>query len=193
MNAATITSRLDDWWRGDARALSQVVSELYPQLRRAAAGCLRREVRHHTLQSTALVHEAYLQLAAGAPVHCEARSHFLGVASRLMRQILIQYARRRGAAKRGGGCRLTLLDEQQVPAPQRTSVEEALDEALERLRRLEPRRHLVLEMRYRSGSTVDEIARITGLSIRTVERELSLGRSWLEKAVFEGDGAWLHK
>lgn len=193
MNAATITNRLEDWWRGDSRALSQVVSELYPQLRRAAVGCLRREVRNHTLQSTALVHEAYLQLAAGPPVRCEARSHFLGIASRLMRQILIQYARRRGTAKRGGGSRWTLLDEEMAPAPQRTTVEETLEEALGRLRRIEPRRHLVMEMRYRSGSTVDEIACLTGLSVRTVERELSLGRSWLEQAVFEGDGIWLHK
>ncbi len=188
MNAATITNRLEDWWRGDALALSQVVSELYPQLRRAAACCLRREGRHHTLQSTALVHEAYLQLAAGSPVRCEARSHFVGIASRLMRQILIQYARRRGAVKRGGGARSTLLDERLARTPQRTTVEETLEEALGRLRRMEPRRHLILEMRFRSGSTIEEIASMTGLSSRTVERELSLGRGWLEETVFEGGG-----
>ncbi|MGC4051182.1 MAG: ECF-type sigma factor [Paludibaculum sp.] len=192
MNAATITNRLEDWLRGDAGALAHVVSDLYPQLRRAAACCLRREARNHTLQSTALVHEAFVQLAAGPPVRCEARSHFLGIAARLMRQILIQYARRRGAAKRGGGSHWTVLDEQRAQAPQRTTVEEALEEALGRLRRAEPRRHLVMEMRYRSGSTVEEIASFTGLSVRTVERELNLGRNWLEQAVFEGDGAWQH-
>ncbi|MGJ5819728.1 ECF-type sigma factor [Paludibaculum fermentans] len=192
MNAATITNRLEDWWRGDQQALPQVVSELYPQLRRVAAHCLRREARNHTLQPTALVHEAYVQLAGGPPAHCEARSHFLGIATRIMRQILIQYARRRGAAKRGGGSRSTQFDDRLIEAPRRTPIEEALEEALEELRRREPRRHLVVEMRYRFGSTVEEVAALTGLSVRTVERELQLGRTWLERAVYEGDGLWPH-
>ncbi|WP_321474576.1 ECF-type sigma factor [uncultured Paludibaculum sp.] len=193
MSATTITNSLEDWWRGDPRALSHVVSELYPQLRRAASNCLCREARNHTLQSTALVHEAFLQLSAGHPVRCEARTHFLGIATRVMRQILIQYARRRGAAKRGGGSRSTRLDEGSVMPAGRTHVEDALEEALERLRRVEPRRHLVVEMRYRFGSTVPEIAGLTNLSVRTVERELQLGRTWLEEAVFGKDGAWRHQ
>lgn len=186
MNGATIAGWLEDWRRGDARGLSLVVTELYPQLRRAAAACLRRESRAHTLQSTALVHEAYVQLAEGRPVRCQEKGHFLGIAARLMRQILIQAARRRQALKRGGAARATLLDDN-VAEPRRTGGEEALAEAMERLRRREPRRHLVIEMHYRSGVTVQEIARLTQLSARTVERELSLGRAWLQEAVYGDD------
>lgn len=183
MSAATITTWLADWRRGDPRGLSMAVSELYPQLRRAASACLRREARPHTLQSTALVHEAYVQLASGPPVTCEAKAHFLGIAARVMRQILVQYARRRGAAKRGGLMRSTRFDEQGAAAPALGALEEALREAMERLRRREPRAHLVVEMHYRGGCTVQEIAAVTKLSVRTVERTLQQGRAWLERAV----------
>lgn len=176
-----ITARLRDWIAGDRTALSAVVPGLYGELRRAAANCLRREWRGQTLQPTALVHEAYAALAAGRPVPCEDRNHFVGIVRRIMAQILIQYARRRGAAKRGGSDMPVQLSEDSAVlfAPSRT--EEALEDALVRLRRFEPRQHLIVEMHYRSGATVQEIAAATGVSGRTVERELKLARTWLEQ------------
>jgi RNA polymerase sigma-70 factor (ECF subfamily) len=184
MSSSAVTRWLDDWREGDSDALSMVVPELYAQLRRTAAGCLRREFRAHTLQPTALVHEAYARLAEGPPARCNDRNHFLGIVRRLMGQILQQYARQRKASKRGGQNVRIPLEEDRVPAPQPTSAAEALDEALERLRRFEPRRFLIIEMRYQFGSSVHEIAAATKLSVRTVERELTLGRAWLEQAVF---------
>jgi RNA polymerase sigma factor (TIGR02999 family) len=156
---------------------------MYRELRRAAAGCLRQEWSTHTLQSTALVHEAYAALASGPPVRCQDRTHFLGIVRRLMRQILIQYARRRGAAKRGGNAVQVALDDACVTPPTLTSEEDALEEALARLRRLSPRRHLIVEMHYRGGCSVPEVAAAAGVSIRTVERELSLARAWLEREI----------
>lgn len=185
MSSPAVTRWLQDWREGERGMLSLVVTELYPQLRRAAAGCLRREFRVHTLQSTALVHEAYAQLAEGPPVRCKDRSHFLGIARRLMQQVLIQYARRRSAAKRGGEEQPVALDDNDAVLQHSPGgAEEALEDALERLRRFEPRRHLIIEMRYQFGASVQEIAGAVKLSARTVERELSLARDWLEQETF---------
>lgn len=185
MQDSAITGWLHDWTAGDRRALFRIVPELYSELRRAAAGCLRREQSRRTLQPTALVHEAYAVLAAGPPVHCHDRGHFLGVARRLMLQILTQSARRRRSAKRGGGAAaITLTDEHAAcRGGQAASPADALEEALAHLHRLQPRRHLMVEMHFRFGCTVREVAEATNASIRTVERELSLARVWLEQQI----------
>jgi RNA polymerase sigma factor (TIGR02999 family) len=180
MNSPAVTQWLETWRQGDPGALSLIVPEMYTELRRAAAGCLRREWSSRTLQSTALVHEFYAAIAGSKPLHCHNRTHFLGIARRLMRQILIQYARHRRAAKRDGGEVQSGLNEAAAFEPPRPAPEEALSDALSRLRRYRPRTHLIVEMHYRFGSTVQEIAETVHLSVRTVERELRVGRGWLE-------------
>jgi RNA polymerase sigma factor (TIGR02999 family) len=130
--------------------------------------------------STALVHEAYLALERGSPVRCNDRGHFKAIMSRLMRQIAIQYARRRGALKRGGAASIVELDETATPCADQANYLD-LETALEGLRRWSPRSHLFVEMHYRAGYSVQEIAQATGVSGRTVERELNAGRTWLEE------------
>ena len=130
--------------------------------------------------STALVHEAYLALERGSPVRCNDRAHFRAIVKRLMNQIAIQYARRRGALKRGGDAGIVELDEAVASNGNRAGHPD-VEQALEEMRRSFPRNHLFVEMHYRAGYSVQEIAEATGVSVRTVERELNAGRKWLEK------------
>ena len=164
------------------------LSELvHDELRRVAGGLMRRERADHTLQPTALVHEAYLRLVDETAVAWENRAHFFGVAARAMRQILIEHARRRGAAKRGGGWQRLTLDGLQIAAASDVEVLE-LEEALQQLEKMDERMARVVELRLFGGLKVDEVARVLGISRRTVYVDWRVARLWLVHQL-AGDGA----
>jgi RNA polymerase sigma factor (TIGR02999 family) len=164
---------------GNQAAFDEVFPLVYAELRRIAAREMRREKPGRTLQTTALVHEAYLRLLKDASLSFQNRAHFLGIASRAMREILIEHARARSARKRGGGAvRLTLDD--LVASVSSPSVDVlALDEALQRLARLDERHARVVELRYFGGMSVEETAAALDLSPATVKRDWTLARAWL--------------
>ena len=169
----------DEATRSDA--FQQILGLLYPELRRLAARLMRRERPGHTLQPTALVHEAFLELVDQAAIDWQCRAHFMGVAARVMRHVLVDHARRRGAGKRGGGLRQVTLDEAlgcgSVPALDILQ----LDEILERFATLDARGARVVEMRVFGGLTADEVAITLGVSKRTVDSDWSVARMWLAR------------
>ena len=152
---------------------------VYAELRRIAAREMRREKPGRTLQTTALVHEAYLRLLKDASLSFENRAHFLGIAARAMREILIEHARARSARKRGGGAVRLTVDDLVAPAPSPSIDVLALDEALQRLARLDERHARVVELRYFGGLSVEETASALGVSPATVKRAWTLARAWL--------------
>ncbi len=157
---------------------------VYDELRRIAARYVSRERPGRTLQATALVNEAFVQLAAERPRAFQNRTHFLAIAARSMRQILIQRARARGAAKRGGAPQRVTLDEGRagVTTPEPVDVQ-ALDEALTRLAALDPEQAQIVELRYFGGLTVEETADVVGVSAATVKRQWAMARAWLKRAL----------
>ncbi|HEY6342366.1 MAG TPA: ECF-type sigma factor [Bryobacteraceae bacterium] len=165
---------------GDEEAAAQVAAAAYGELRKLAARCLRRERPGHTLQPTALVHEAFLKLAANTRTEWRDRAQFYAVAARLMRRILVDYARRRAAGKRGGGHQVT-LEENLVLREERIEDVLGVDEVLERLEALDPRQGRIVELRFFSGLTVEEIAEVLGISTPTVKREWSSAKAWLHR------------
>jgi RNA polymerase sigma factor (TIGR02999 family) len=181
-----LTALLQAWSGGDESALNELLPLVYGELRRQAARQLRSQPPGHTLQATALVHEAYLRLA-DAPGDWQGRSHFFGVAARAMRSILVDHARARRAAKRGGGGVAVTLGaaERAGELPDRTADAdvdvEALDEALTRLAGLDPRQARVVELRYFGGLSIEETAGVLGVSHATVEREWKTARLWLRR------------
>ena|SRR5687767_6568724 len=176
-----ITQMLIAWNQGDQRARDELTPIIYDELRRLARGFLRRERPGHTLQPTALVHEAFLRLIDQSHVNWQNRAHFFGAASRLMRQILINHAEARRAAKRGGGAERVSLEDIDHSTPKQDIDLIALDEALRRLERLDPQQGRIVEMRYFSGLTVEEIAEAIGVSPATVKRDWSVARAWLRR------------
>lgn len=173
-----VTRLLHRWGDGDAAALEELTPLLYRELQRLAGGYLRGERADHTLAPTALVHEAYLRLVDDQGQAWSGRSHFLAIAARHMRQILVDHARRRNAAKRGDGVRAITLDEALVVL-QRPDELLALDHALESLAAVDPRKAQIVEMHYFGGLTQDEIAGLIGVHTNTVLRDLRLARAWL--------------
>jgi RNA polymerase sigma-70 factor (ECF subfamily) len=159
-------------------AASQAAVEVYDELRRLAGAYMRRERPGQTLQATALVHEAYLRLA-GAGTPWTDRQHFLGIAARSMRQILVERARARGAAKRWGGLNRVSLNETLVGAAQEDDMLPALDEALSRLEELDPEQAKIVELRYFVGLGIEETADALGMSPATLKRRWALARAWL--------------
>jgi RNA polymerase sigma factor (TIGR02999 family) len=181
-----VTRLLEAAVAGDQEALDRLVPLVYEDLRRVAHRQLDREGGGHTLQTTALIHEAYLKLASGGSLSATSRTHFLALAARAMRQVLVDYARRRKAAKRGGGViSVTLGDE---PQPADTSADDllALNEALEQL---EPRQRQVIECRFFGGMEEKDIAEVLGVSERTVRRDWVKARAWLYKSLYPGSDA----
>jgi RNA polymerase sigma-70 factor, ECF subfamily len=178
-----VTQLLIQWGRGDKAAHEQLLPLVYDELRRLAGGYMRRERPGHTLQPTALVHEAYLRLIDQERVDWRNRAQFVGVAAMMMRRILVNHARDRAAAKRGGDAErvpLTLAGE----VLRRAEVDAlALHEALDRLAALDPRKSQVVELKFFGGLTTDEIAEALQLSAATVEREWSFARAWLYDAM----------
>jgi len=169
--------------------LRQVVELLYPELRRLASGMMRRERQGHTLQPTALVHEAFLDLVDQSSVDWEGRAHFMASAARVMRHILVDHARGRASQKRGGGLpHLTLDETLGVGTPGRSLEILHLDQALDRLAALDARAAQVIELRVFGGLTVDEAAAVLGVSKRTVDADWSVARMWLARELSASAG-----
>ena len=175
-----ITALLRDWSGGDREALERLMPVVYAELRRLAAARLRAERPDHTLQPTALVHEAYLRLAEQRSVAWVNRGHFFRIAARIMRRILVDHARRRRARKRDAApLRLVAAEETADRAPELV----ALDSALTSLEKLDPQQARVIELRFFGGLTVEETAEATGVSTATVKREWRTARAWLQREI----------
>jgi len=175
-----ITQLLLKWRAGDTTALERLIPLVYNELRRLARQCMRKERAGHTLQTTALVNEAYLRLVKSSRVDWQDRAHFFAVAAQLMRRVLVDEARRRKLQKRGGEfTRLTLSDEV-LPARQQREIDLiALDEALERLAEFAPRKCKVVEMRFFGGLSIDQTSAVLGVSVDIVKREWRTAKLWL--------------
>lgn len=180
-----VTRLLHAYRKGERDALERLVPLLYQDLRERARQRLRGERADHTLETAALVHEAYLRLLDIERVEWRDREHFLAVASRVMRRVLVDYGRRRRADKRGGGERPISLDEGAAGAEVPLATLVAVGELLEKLETEHPRTAAVVEQRYLGGLTNDEIGRLNEVSVSTVERELRFGRAWLAEALGE--------
>jgi RNA polymerase sigma factor (TIGR02999 family) len=186
---AEVTRLLAAWGAGDRAALDALLPAVYAELRRQAQRALRREADGHTLQPTALVHEAYLRLVDQRAVRFESRAQFFGVAARCMRQVLVDAARTRQATKRGGGAQAVTLGALDAAgavgaagaAADRDVDVLALDEALARLAAIDPGQARLVELRYFAGLTLDETAAALGVSAATVSREWSVARRWLRR------------
>jgi RNA polymerase sigma factor (TIGR02999 family) len=174
-----ITQLLAEWSEGNQAALDKLYPLVYNELRRLAHGYLRRERKGHTLQTTALINEAYLRLVDQKYVHWANRSHFFGISAQIMRRILIDHARRYDYAKRGGGAQRISLDEVAIVAKERARSLLMLDEALKSLAEIDPRRSEVVELRYFGGLNNEEIARVLKISENTVTRDWNMARAWL--------------
>jgi len=164
---------------GNDGVLGELLPLVYAELRRVAAGYLRRERPGHTLQPTALVHEAYLRLVDQSQVRWQNRAHFLGVAAQMMRRILVDYARGQRAEKRGGDFQKLSLDENIDVSGERAADLVRLDEALERLAELDPQKSRVVELRFFGGLSVEETAEVLGVSAPTVKRQWRMAKAWL--------------
>lgn len=176
-----MTALLGDWGRGDSRALNQLLPLVYAELRRIAARHIRNERVDHTLQPTALVHEVYLRLVDQRQVDWRDRAHFLGVAARLMRRILVDHARRHDARKRGAGARCVSIDDaKELAAPQEMPVL-ALEHALDRLEKVDPELARIVELRAFGGLTIEEVAHVLNVSASTVKREWRTAKAWLNR------------
>jgi RNA polymerase sigma factor (TIGR02999 family) len=173
---------------GDHAALEELVPTVYDEMRRLAASYLRAERPGHTLQATALAHEAYLKLVDQSRVDWQGRAHFLGIAAQAMRRILADHARRRRAAKRGGDPMRVALELVDLENPGNGGVAvDDLDAALEDLARLDPRQARVVELRFFGGLSIEETAEVTGVSPATVKRDWVLARAWLHRELKGGE------
>ena len=181
-----VTELLRAWSEGDDGALDRLVPLVEAELRRLARGYMGRERRGHTLQITALVNEAFLRLTDARHVRWQDRAHFLGISARLMRRVLVDYARRRGFQKRGGGAQRVTFDEGLVASPEPALDIVALDRALEALAQVDVRKSRVVELRFFGGLTVEEAAEVLNVSPDTVKRDWRLAKLWLLRAL-EGE------
>ena len=180
----TVTALLVEWQQGSQQALDRLMPLVYAELRAIAGRYLARESPGHTLQSTALVHEAYLKLVGQRSVHWQNRSHFFGIAAQMMRRILVDHARHAHRAKRGGAApKLSLDDAMAVAEPEAELDLLALDDALTALAAIDPRGARIVELRFFSGLTIDETAEVMAVSSGTVKREWSTARAWLYRAM----------
>jgi RNA polymerase sigma factor (TIGR02999 family) len=178
------TRLLIDWSNGNRDAAAGLMPLVYEELRQRARAYLQRERPDHTLQATALVHEAYLRLVDQQTTTWKNRAHFFGVAAQLMRRILVDHARRHRREKRGGGLDRVEFDEALAPAVSRDLNVIALDDALQDLTKLNPQHARIVELRFFGGLKTDEVAEVLDLSPRTVEREWRRARAWLQHQIF---------
>lgn len=184
-----VTELLVRWRGGDRAALDALMPLVYDELRRLARHYLQRERCDHTLQSTALVHEAYARLVGQDLPQWQNRAHFFGVAAHLMRQILVDHARNRKAAKRGGeACRVTLDDAASLARPVDVDVI-ALDEALKHLAKIDPQQSRVVELRFFAGLSIEDTSEVLGISASTVNRDWNTARVWLYRELARGTSA----
>jgi len=175
-----VTALLRHWRQGDQEAVNVLLPLVYKELRRLAHYHMQSERDDHSLQSTALVHEAYLRLMGGQPVELQDRAHFIALASRAMRQILVDYARSRRANKRDGGCRIDYDDLHFLPV-QRDSELLALDDSLAELSRIDERQAKIVEMKFFGGLSSPEVSQVLGISRATVDRDWATARVWLHR------------
>jgi len=182
-----ITQVLAELRRGDPHAASRLMPLVYEELRALAGRYLRAEAGGHTLQPTALVHEAYLRLVDQTDADWQNRAHFFAVAAQAMRHILVDHARRRGAAKRGGDRRKLAPEVAEGVATERDEYLLALDEALARLATFDPQHSRIVELRFFGGLTLEETAAVLGISPKTVQRDWIMARAWLHREVTKGD------
>jgi len=174
-----ITELLRNWRGGDKAAMDKLLPIVYDELRRLAAGFFRRERLNHTLQATALVHEAYLRLVDQSRVGWENRAHFFGSAAQLMRQILVDHARSHNAAKRGGGeIKVSLAEDMALAGPRELDLI-ALDVALDELAALDGQQSRIVEMRFFGGLSIEETAEVLGVAPATVKRDWNTAKAWL--------------
>lgn len=179
-----LTGLLIEWGKGSQPALDRLLPHVYDELRTLARSYLRRERPDHTVHTGTLVHEAFVRLIEGQQVSWEGRAHFFGIAARLMRQILVDHARARDAAKRGAGEAAEPIDTTLSVTVQAMDVSVlALDRALDQLAAIDPAGARVVELRFFGGLTVEETAEIMGISSGTVKREWSMARAWLRRAI----------
>lgn len=179
-NAQNITQLLKDWSEGDQEVLDELMPLVYEELRRQASRHLRKERPNHTLQTTALIHEAYLKLI-GQEVNWQNRSHFFAIASQAMRRILVDHARTRHREKRGGIVENLPLEEALAAGAEGKSIDLVeLDEALTRLAKFDERQAKIVELRYFSGLSIDETAEVLGVSNSTVRADWTMAKAWLK-------------
>lgn len=174
-----ITALLMAWNNGDEKALDSLMPRVYPELRRIARQHLGRRAPGHTLESAALANEAYLKLTRAGGIRCESRVHFLALCSQIIRRILVDHARKRGYAKRGGDAVRVPLDEVLVGARARGVEILALNDALDSLSKIDARKRQVVELRYFGGLTVEETAEILAISSETAKRDWKMAKTWL--------------
>jgi RNA polymerase sigma factor (TIGR02999 family) len=179
-----ITEMLHEWSCGKAEVMNDLLPLIYDELHRRAAAYLRRERPNHTLQATALVHEAYLKLIDQREDNWENREHFYSIAAQAMRRILVDHARTRDRQKRGGSKENLPLEEALLAAAEERSVDLiALDEAMARLAKIDPQQERIVELRYFGGMTLDEAAKALGISRATAARDWQVAKAWLHREI----------
>ncbi|HEY0546000.1 MAG TPA: sigma-70 family RNA polymerase sigma factor [Pyrinomonadaceae bacterium] len=178
-----VTGLLHEWRRGDAAAFDKLLPLVYGEMRRIAHRYMQQERGGHTLQTTALINEAYVRLVGQQKIEWRNRSHFFAVTAQVMRHVLIDHARRLHYAKRGGELRRVTLEEADAMTVERAAELVALDEALQELARLDPRKSRVVELRYFGGLSLEETAEVLEISPMTVRRDWRAAKAWLYKAV----------
>lgn len=186
METPSVSHLLQRWSAGDRAALEELLPLVYDELRRMARRYMGQQPAVHTLQTTALIHEAYLRLFGQEEKHWENRAHFFGVAAQAMRHILVDYARARHSAKRGGAACALSLEEAALVSDERAAELVALDEALAELAQLAPRQSRVVELRYFGGLSVAETAEVLQVSTDTVTRDWNQAKAWLYRALNRG-------
>lgn len=184
-----ITGMLAAWNGGDTDALDRLVDLVYPELRRIARQYLARRRAGESLESAALANEAYLKLVRAGGIRCENRAHFLALCSQIIRRILVDHARRRGFAKRGGDALRVPLDEVLLVAQARGIEVLALDEALDALARIDGRKSRVVELRYFGGLSIEEAAEVLKVSVDTAKRDWRMARAWLVAELTSGQNS----
>jgi RNA polymerase sigma-70 factor (ECF subfamily) len=181
--AHSVTKLLEQWNNGDRDALDKLMPLIYDELRKMAGRYMRQQNPGHTLQTTALIHEAYLRMVKQKEKHFQNRAHFFGVAAQAMRQILVDYARARHTAKRGGGTRPVSLEEAAIVSSERVAELVAFDDALKELEELSKRQSRVVELRYFGGLSIEETATVLEVSPETVMRDWNMAKAWLHRAL----------
>jgi len=180
-----ITELLRDWSGGNRQALAALMPLVYEELRKLAASYLRRQASEHTLQTAGLIHEAYFRLIDQKEVSWKNRAHFYGIAAHSMRRVLLDYARKRATAKRGGPEIRVTISEALAGAEPRDLDLIALDDALTQLAAMDPQQGRIVELRYFSGLTIEECAEVLGISAATVKRDWGMARAWLHRKLKE--------
>lgn len=189
MNPSTlqVTELLVAWGNGDEVAREELMSVVYQELHRLAHHYMKRESSGHTLQTSALVNEAFVRLVDQRNVRWQNRAHFFGIAAQMMRRILVDYARSRDSAKRGGGAPALSLYEAMIVSDKRSAEVVSVHEALEQLARFDPRKGQIVELRFFGGLSIEETAEILGVSPGTVMKDWTLAKAWLRKEISSGD------